>query len=207
MGQPFGRNTPLPNTGVPIFALADTITYVPVAGGITIDWATVAAVGTDTVTSTPEGITVKAGQKFLRYGQVLTKITASGKWGPYDPGAADGRQTLARGNVCVLNETLLENGILGFTNRRPITRWSSWAAWPSRPACWPRPAPRPWPPGPPSPPWSRCCRNCGTPSSDPLPMHSAGRRPALVGAVPRARPDIPSTARTLNSCPHPDLTS
>jgi hypothetical protein len=118
MGQPFGRNTPLPNTGVPIFALADTITYVPVAGGITIDWATVAAVGTDTVTSTPEGITVKAGQKFLRYGQVLTKITASGKWGPYDPGAADGRQTLARGNVCVLNETLLENGILGFTNRQ-----------------------------------------------------------------------------------------
>lgn len=115
MAQTYGRNTPLPNFGSPIQALLDTIGMAPVVGGITIDWSLIAAVGVDTVTSTPEGLTVKAGQKFLRYGQVLARVTASGKWGPYDTAAGDGRAVVAAGNVCILNETLLENGLLGFT--------------------------------------------------------------------------------------------
>lgn len=39
-----------------------------------------------------------------------TAGAGSGKFGPYDPAATDGRQTLARGNVFILNETLLESG-------------------------------------------------------------------------------------------------
>ena len=46
------------------------------AGGIMIDLTTIpAASGTDT--SLPDGSTIKAGQQFLRYGQILTKVTTS----------------------------------------------------------------------------------------------------------------------------------
>jgi hypothetical protein len=41
-------------------------------GGITIDWTTVAAPGSDT--TLPDGSVIKSGNKFLRYGQVMTKI-------------------------------------------------------------------------------------------------------------------------------------
>lgn len=75
-------------------------------GGITIDWTTVAAPGS--LQTLPDNSTIQAGNKFLRYGQVLTKITASGKYGPYDPAAADGRQTLARGNAFIADETILQ---------------------------------------------------------------------------------------------------
>src|SRR4051794_40270765 len=44
--------------------------------GISIDWSTVAAVGADT-TIPIEGVTVKNGQKYLRYGQALTRISAA----------------------------------------------------------------------------------------------------------------------------------
>jgi hypothetical protein len=81
---------------------------VPKMAGVTIDWATVAAVtGTDVTVG--DGLTVKVGEKYLRYGQVLPKITASGKYGPYDPAAADGRQTPVRGQCYVLNRTALAN--------------------------------------------------------------------------------------------------
>jgi hypothetical protein len=40
--------------------------------GITVDWATVAAVGADTTLL--EGVFIPSGQKYLRYGQVLTLI-------------------------------------------------------------------------------------------------------------------------------------
>ena len=46
------------------------------AGGVTIDWSNVAALGADT--TFPDGSFVKAGQKVLRYGQVLCKETANG---------------------------------------------------------------------------------------------------------------------------------
>jgi hypothetical protein len=76
--------------------------------GVTVDWSTVAAVSGSDVTYL-DGVLVAVGEKALRYGQVLTKITASGKYGPYDPGAADGRQTLTVGECFFLNETVRED--------------------------------------------------------------------------------------------------
>jgi hypothetical protein len=78
--------------------------------GVTIDWSTVGAVaGSDVVLL--DGVTVKVGEKYLRYGQVITVITASGKYGPYDPGAADGRQTLTRDKCFILNTTMKEDDL------------------------------------------------------------------------------------------------
>lgn len=74
------------------------------AGGVTIDWTTVAAVSGADVTL-EDGVIVKIGEKYLRYGQVLAKITASGKYGPYDTAAVDGRATLAPGDVYVCDVT------------------------------------------------------------------------------------------------------
>lgn len=34
-----------------------------------------------------------AGDKIVQPGTLIAKISASGKWGPYDAGASDGRQT------------------------------------------------------------------------------------------------------------------
>lgn len=39
--------------------------------------------------------------------------TDLGKYGPYDPAAADGRQTLTRGECFILNKTVVENGVAG----------------------------------------------------------------------------------------------
>lgn len=78
--------------------------------GVTVDWATVAAVAGADVTYL-DGVLVQIGEKALRYGQVLTKITASGKYGPYDPAAVDGRQTLVIGECFILNETAREDDV------------------------------------------------------------------------------------------------
>lgn len=178
------------------------------AGGITIDWGTVAAVSGSDVTL-PDGSVIKIGTKYLRYGQVVAKITTgesqtitgtatsgsgslsivvpntgttvttaaiafnataatvlaaiqavlppgiavsatggalgsapvvvnfstdvqtmtvnagtlaggtftvaattntglTGYFGPYDPGASDGRETLVRGNIFIMDETILQ---------------------------------------------------------------------------------------------------
>lgn len=42
-----------------------------------------------------------------------TPVGNTGKWGPFDPGVADGRQALARGQCGILNDTVLETGVLG----------------------------------------------------------------------------------------------
>ena len=81
--------------------------------GITIDWATVTAVSGADLTLADDTV-VKIGAKALRFGTVLTRITATGKFGPYDSAAADGRQLLARGNVFLLNETTFEVPPIGF---------------------------------------------------------------------------------------------
>jgi hypothetical protein len=77
------------------------------AGGITVDWATVAAQASTDATW-EENVVLKVGKKGMRYGQVVTLITASGKYGPYDPAASDGRQTLTRGSCFILNKSVLE---------------------------------------------------------------------------------------------------
>jgi hypothetical protein len=77
------------------------------AGGITLDWATVAAQASTDATW-EENVVLKVGKKGQRYGQVVCRITASGKFGPYDPAASDGRQTLAVGDCYILNRSVLE---------------------------------------------------------------------------------------------------
>jgi hypothetical protein len=80
------------------------------AAGVTIDWSTVAAVAGADVTL-EDGVLVKIGEKFLRFGQVIAKITASGKYGPWDIAAADGRQLLVQGDAFILLETVKENDL------------------------------------------------------------------------------------------------
>jgi hypothetical protein len=106
MGNTFGRNT-IETAGRSIQVSADGRPEFK-AVGITLDWATIAAVAGSDVTWL-DGLVVKVGEKGLRYGQVVTKITASGLYGPYDPGAVDGRQTLARGDCFVVNESIRED--------------------------------------------------------------------------------------------------
>ena len=97
-----GRNLLNTNTGGSTRVSADGQPQYKMAG-ITIDWTTVAALGVDTTYG--DGGVYKAGQKVLRYGQVMTKITASGKFGPYDSAAVDGRQNLNRGDCFILDTT------------------------------------------------------------------------------------------------------
>jgi hypothetical protein len=77
------------------------------AGGITIDWSIPVAVSGADVTLN-DGTVIPIGFKYQRYGQVVCRITANGKFGPYDPLAADGRQLLVEGDCFFLNRTVLE---------------------------------------------------------------------------------------------------
>lgn len=77
-------------------------------GGITVDWGTVGAAGG--ASTLPDQTPVVAGEKVLRFGQTLCRITATGKFGPYDSAASDGRQLLVPGDCFVLNRTVKENG-------------------------------------------------------------------------------------------------
>lgn len=63
----------------PTTCLADVIHYAVLPGGVTIDKSTVPT-GSD-------------GKRTLKAFAKLGKITASGKYGPYDSGASDGRET------------------------------------------------------------------------------------------------------------------
>ena len=90
------------------------------AGGLTIDWSTVTAAGSDT--TLPDGVVIPAGQKGLQFGQVLCRITATGLYGPYLSGATDGRQTLTRDQCFILNGSLLEKGPNGIATVSTIQR-------------------------------------------------------------------------------------
>lgn len=103
----YGREV-LTKTGREVMVLADLQDAQFKVGGITLDWTTItAAVGVSTL---PDQTPVAVGEKVLRFGQVVCEITASGKYGPYDPAAGDGRQTLARGKCFIVNRTVKENG-------------------------------------------------------------------------------------------------
>lgn len=71
MGNTFGRST-LTQVGIGPQVSADG-NPIWKAGGVTVDWATVAAVGSDT---TIGDIVVPNGEKYLRYGQILARIVA-----------------------------------------------------------------------------------------------------------------------------------
>lgn len=99
----FGTTT-IATGGRGVRASANRIGFRPKAGGITVDWATVTAVSGADVTLA-DGTIVKIGDKYLRYGQVMTRITATGKFGPYASGAVDGRQLMVRGDAFILDQT------------------------------------------------------------------------------------------------------
>jgi len=79
-------------------------------GGVTIDWTTVQSNGGSGTSTTTlgDGSIVYDNLVYLRYGQVLTMISATGKYGPYDSGATDGRQTLTRGQCYILDQTVTQ---------------------------------------------------------------------------------------------------
>jgi hypothetical protein len=106
MGNTFGRNT-VETAGRSIQVSADGRPEFK-AAGVTVDWALVGAQTGSDVTWL-DGVTVHVGEKALRYGQVLCKVTASGLYAPYDPGAANGQQLLARGDCFIVNESIRED--------------------------------------------------------------------------------------------------
>jgi hypothetical protein len=104
----FGRRT-LDTGGRGVFACADPANARWKYGGVTIDWTTVTAVGSDT-TLTYDGRVIKSGDKYIEGGTVLMKITTGGKFGPWLTGAADGRQladATVRGDCYILDETVV----------------------------------------------------------------------------------------------------
>lgn len=98
-----------PFTGRPVELTQDGRPEVA-AFGVQVDWSTVDALGAKT--TFPDGIVVEAGEKVLKVGQLLAKITSgptAGQYGPFDPSASDGRQTLTRGDAVLVNQLVHQN--------------------------------------------------------------------------------------------------
>lgn len=76
--------------------------------GVTLDWTTFAAASGSPIVLY-DGWTVPANVQFCKTGQVICRITATGKFGPYDPAASDGRQLLARGDCFIVNRGVMAN--------------------------------------------------------------------------------------------------
>lgn len=76
------------------------------AGGCLLDWATADTADGDVTLD--DGSRIRDGQKYFRYGQVITRIAASGKYGRYDPDLTNGRELLTRGACFILDQTILE---------------------------------------------------------------------------------------------------
>lgn len=106
----FGRQTIGVATGNPILVNADGRTDGYKHAGVTIDWATVTAVTGSDVTLA-DGKVVMVGDKFLRYGTVLDVITASGKYGPVNTAATDGRQVMERGQSYILDHSVVMSSL------------------------------------------------------------------------------------------------
>lgn len=76
------------------------------AGGVTLDWSTALTASGDTTLA--DGSVIRDGQKYFRYGQVLTRITATGLYGRYDPDLTNGRELLVRGACFILDQTITQ---------------------------------------------------------------------------------------------------
>jgi hypothetical protein len=87
--------------GARAFAAGDAEAIV---AGVTLDWTTVPA-NTAGATLVDSSV-IPIGTKFIPFGCILAKITATGLYGPHDEGANDGRQTLANGSCGVLDQTI-----------------------------------------------------------------------------------------------------
>jgi hypothetical protein len=106
VGESFGRRS-VDTAGRSIQVSADGKPEMK-SVGLTVDWSLVGAITGSDVTWL-DGVTVKVGEKALRYGQVLCLVTATGLYGPYDFAAADGRQTPTRDAIFIVNETIRED--------------------------------------------------------------------------------------------------
>lgn len=73
-GKTYGRTNLSPVAGIPVQVSADGQPDWK-AIGITLDWSLIAAVSGSDVTIESEGTVIKVGKKYLRYGQVLCKVT------------------------------------------------------------------------------------------------------------------------------------
>lgn len=101
----YGRTVLSQNSVYPTRVSADgSPTYK--AGGVTVDWDRFTAASGDTTLG--DGSVIKDGQKYIRYGQILTRITSSGKYGPYNPDITNGQQTLTRGECFIVDQTVLQ---------------------------------------------------------------------------------------------------
>jgi hypothetical protein len=113
MGTSFGDQV-LDQIGTSISIIANPNGLRWKVAGITVAWGTVAAVAGADVT-VPDSIIIKVGEKYLRHGQVMVEITAvgttQGQYGPFDPAATDGRQTLGRGRTFLMPTSQLEREV------------------------------------------------------------------------------------------------
>jgi hypothetical protein len=101
----FGRTVLSQNSVFPTRVSADgSPTYK--AGGVTIDWSLVTAASGDVTLG--DGSVIKDGQKYLRYGQIITMVTSTGKYGPYDPALTQGSELLTRGRCFIVDQTVLQ---------------------------------------------------------------------------------------------------
>ena len=83
-------------------------------GGITHDWNASGWPVGDGVTDIGGGVVVPSGVKYARYGMPLTKITASGKYGPALTTANDGRQVVdgfLSGSTFISKRTHLQSSL------------------------------------------------------------------------------------------------
>ena len=96
----FGRNV-IGSTGRDICVAADIDDIDWKAGGITLDWGVVTAAVSDT--TLPDDTVVKAGQKGLRFGQILCRITATEVQVVTVASATGGTFTLAGGVAIAYN--------------------------------------------------------------------------------------------------------
>lgn len=104
----FGKNT------MSKFSFGSSVRASSIPEGVrsgVIDWNLIPAVSEDTTFY--DNVEVKAGEKCLRYGNVLIRITSEGTsknmFAIYDPEATDGRQRLERNNTFILDETICES--------------------------------------------------------------------------------------------------
>lgn len=93
-------------------------------GGVTIAWELVTAV--TVVTTLPDGTVISPGQKYIDMGAVMVKITSgasAGKYAPADTTATDGRQTLTRGDVGLMDDVMIQHqaGIFNMVINTEIT--------------------------------------------------------------------------------------
>lgn len=77
--------------------------------GVTVAWPLVTAV--TVVTTLADDTLVQPGEKYIEVGTVMVKVTSgpfSGYYAPFKSDAADGRQTITRGSVGLMDVTIKE---------------------------------------------------------------------------------------------------